>query len=214
MAHRYRLNDVSKYFLIKPRINFSFTVHIFSSIAGDPGAPTSTPTATSLRHRSLAQASGSRFPRQTLIYNRRFGPYGYYPYGNRFGVPYGAQLGSLFGTRFGGPLGGGLGGLGNFLPIRGPSSGILIPQLVIPSLSSIGLPYIVGIPYPVYIPVLPNLGGPFGGAGGLYNGGGGIYNGGGGLLNGGGGLFGGGGGLFGGGGGLLSDDGPYDAASK
>lgn len=148
-------------------------------------------------------------------YGRRLGYYPYYPYysyANRFGSPFGTRFGAQFGGRFGAPFGG-------FLPIRGPSSAILIPQVIFgyPTLAPVALPYIVGIPYPVYIPVLPTVGGGLvGGLGGGVGGGlgGGLGSGFGGGLGGG---FGGGegfGGLGGGGLGIFPDEAGYGVGAK
>ncbi|KAL3230397.1 hypothetical protein MRX96_023447 [Rhipicephalus microplus] len=110
---------------------------------------------------------GARVARQIPVYNRRIGfPYGVrfgnpfasltaasYPFGGVLGGPFGANLGTGIGAGFAG----GLGGLGGFLPIRGPTSSVLVPQLVV-GYQRPYLPFLVGIPYPVYIPVLPTTG--------------------------------------------------------
>ncbi|XP_054918565.1 uncharacterized protein [Dermacentor andersoni] len=111
---------------------------------------------------------GARVARQIPVYNRRIG---FYPYGVRFGspfasltgaaaVPFGGLLGGPFGANIGSGIGAGYGyggNLGGFLPIRGPTSSILVPQLVV-GYQRPYLPFLVGIPYPVYIPVLPTTG--------------------------------------------------------
>ncbi|KAK8777868.1 hypothetical protein V5799_020792 [Amblyomma americanum] len=125
--------------------------------------------ATMRTHQELQTRAGARVERQIPVYNRRLG---FYPYGVRFGNPFASlTAGAAFGgVPFGGPFAGGIGSglgagigagfggsLGGFLPIRGPASSILVPQLVV-GYQRPFLPYIVGIPYPVYIPVLPTAG--------------------------------------------------------
>ncbi|EEC11089.1 secreted protein, putative, partial [Ixodes scapularis] len=93
------------------------------------------------------------------------------------------------------------------------------PRVILgyPTLAPVALPYIVGIPYPVYIPVLPTIGGGLvGGLGGGVGGGlgGGLGSGFGGGLGGG---FGGGegfGGLGGGGLGIFPDEAGYGVGAK
>ncbi|CAN7998502.1 unnamed protein product, partial [Ixodes hexagonus] len=105
-------------------------------------------------------------------------------------------------------------GLGRTYALTPPRSAaleaILIPQLVVgyPPFAPVSLPFIVGIPYPVYIPVLPTLG--IGGVGGLGGGLGGGFGGGGY----GGGLGGGFGGLGGGGPGIFPEDAGYEVRAK
>uniref|UniRef100_A0A147BLC4 Putative secreted protein n=1 Tax=Ixodes ricinus TaxID=34613 RepID=A0A147BLC4_IXORI len=104
------------------------------------------------------------------VYANRFGnqngPRFGSQFGTRFASPFGSRFGSQLGSQFGGRLGGQFSrpiyrpvgsSLGAFLPIQGPSSAVLIPQLAVNY--PIGLPYVVGIPYPVYIPLIPTGGG-------------------------------------------------------
>ncbi|XP_040074711.1 uncharacterized protein LOC120846875 [Ixodes scapularis] len=105
------------------------------------------------------------------VYANRFGNRNRPRFGSQFGTgfasPFGSRLGSQLESQFGGRLGGQFSryrpvgsSLGALLPIQDPSSAVLIPQLAVNYPN--GLPYVVGIPYPVYIPLIPTGGGGVG----------------------------------------------------